>query len=424
MRNLEKELNEWQREGLIDSGVANAILSYEKNKKIPSGNTALVIFAILGAVLVALGISLMVAENWDYMSTAVKTAIGLCPMVLGQILVLLAHFRFRDSASWREASAAFLVLTTGATLGVISQTYHMQGSMASFLMLWLLLVVPVMWLTASDAAFVLTVALTGWFTGSLYLNHDVHSAHAVWCIAAVVGYFVFFIAGKSEKRAIGIAAGVIIPVLLCLALGLGFSKAEGFAWFAYFALFQILTLVYFVPRVIEPHGWKSGMLVTGAAGMLVLLYFASYKNWLEFFWENLEWHKLQGEWDSILLMAVLLAVYGIMLYFTDKDKKAAGIFLPIYLVLTGLASVNQNGAQIMINIFILLISTGFILGGIRTKSLMLLNTGLMIFSLLVIFRFFDFKLSFFVRGISFLLLGIAFFIANRFIIAARKGDEK
>jgi hypothetical protein len=70
----------------------------------------------------------------------------------------------------------------------------------------------------------------------------------------------------------------------------------------------------------------------------------------------------------------------------------------------------------LINILILGIGIFTIKEGLNKNSLSILNLGLFITSLLIIFRFFDADLSFVLKGILFIILGLGFFLANYLLI--------
>ncbi|MEM5769253.1 MAG: hypothetical protein AAGU23_10015, partial [Bacillota bacterium] len=85
-------------------------------------------------------------------------------------------------------------------------------------------------------------------------------------------------------------------------------------------------------------------------------------------------------------------------------------------------TVNRNGtyAAILVNLYLLWISVGFILRGVRETRLGSLNTGMLMLGVLILFRFFDFSYSFYVRGIVFILLGAVFLAVN--LIMSRRKD--
>ena len=79
---------------------------------------------------------------------------------------------------------------------------------------------------------------------------------------------------------------------------------------------------------------------------------------------------------------------------------------------------------VLTNLLILTIGVATIRNGARQDHLGILNFGLLIIAALVICRFFDTELSFVVRGILFVLVGLGFFIMNYWTLQKRKAHEQ
>jgi len=63
--------------------------------------------------------------------------------------------------------------------------------------------------------------------------------------------------------------------------------------------------------------------------------------------------------------------------------------------------------------------------GVQTCALpIFLNYGLLVIAALVICRYFDTDLSFVVKGLLFLVVGLGFFFANYRLIKSRREDGK
>ena len=76
-----------------------------------------------------------------------------------------------------------------------------------------------------------------------------------------------------------------------------------------------------------------------------------------------------------------------------------------------------------INIVIFSIGVLTIIQGAQKNHLGILNYGLLIISVLVICRFFDTDLTFVVRGVLFVLVGLGFFGANYWMLQKRRTHE-
>ena len=95
-------LPELVREGLITADQAERIRARYAADPQRSGNRMLLVFAILGSLLVGLGIILIIAHNWDDLGRGTRTAIAFVPVVLGQGLVLYGIIRSPEVAAWRR----------------------------------------------------------------------------------------------------------------------------------------------------------------------------------------------------------------------------------------------------------------------------------------------------------------------------------
>jgi uncharacterized membrane protein len=63
--NILKELDELTKAQVISPESAENIRNYYKSKQEQSGNRLFIVFGILGAILVGLGLILIIAHNWD-----------------------------------------------------------------------------------------------------------------------------------------------------------------------------------------------------------------------------------------------------------------------------------------------------------------------------------------------------------------------
>ena len=71
--NILKELTELTKENVITQETAERIRDYYENKSSSSTNRLFIIFGILGAILVGLGVILVIAHNWDELTRGTKT---------------------------------------------------------------------------------------------------------------------------------------------------------------------------------------------------------------------------------------------------------------------------------------------------------------------------------------------------------------
>jgi len=77
-------------------------------------------------------------------------------------------------------------------------------------------------------------------------------------------------------------------------------------------------------------------------------------------------------------------------------------------------------ATIFINILVLAVAISTMQRGLILNHLGILNFGLLITTVLAVCRFFDTDISFVLRGLMFLAVGVGFFIANNMLLKKRR----
>ncbi|MGB8192745.1 MAG: DUF2157 domain-containing protein, partial [Chitinophagaceae bacterium] len=164
-----KELQQLVAENVISEEAAGRIREYYQSKAATPSNRFAIVLGILGSLLVGLGIVLVVAHNWDDMGRLPKTIFAFLPLLLGQALCTYTLIKRKDNFTWRESSALILFFGVGASIALVSQVYHLGGSLSDFLLTWLLLVVALIYV------------LPSYITGLLYIG-------GVTWYACIVGY--------------------------------------------------------------------------------------------------------------------------------------------------------------------------------------------------------------------------------------------
>lgn len=152
-----KELDELTAAEVISPEVAERIRHYaEQRTQSNSSHRLLTVFGALGAILIALGVIVLLAHNWDELPRWIKTIISFLPLLTGQAACGYLLFKKGLTSWWGEAAAAFTALTIGAAIAMVHQVYNLpDSSFASFLTLWLILALPTLYLMRSRAIAVL-----------------------------------------------------------------------------------------------------------------------------------------------------------------------------------------------------------------------------------------------------------------------------
>ena len=154
------EAQAWVRDQLISAEQADAICA--RYPEPPAGRLAGQVVAVLGAVLLGLGVILFFAWNWDQLHRGFKLA-----LLLGALIAAHAggQWWLRPDSGRRglgEATALLGSLLFGAGLWLVSQVYHIDEHMPNAFLAWGLGVWLLAWLQPSSwqgtlAALLLTI---------------------------------------------------------------------------------------------------------------------------------------------------------------------------------------------------------------------------------------------------------------------------
>jgi uncharacterized membrane protein len=179
---IERDLNRWQAAGWISETGSAAIRADLASRKPPFGAAA--ILAMLGAVLFGFAIMSFVAANWNVMSKLARLMLLLS--TLWACYGGAAYLFRRQLPMFAQAAVLGGVAVYGASIMLIAQMYHMEGSPPDAVLLWalgaLLAAMLVPSAAALAAAFVLIVVWTWWERS---LSNAAHFGFlAMWAAAA------------------------------------------------------------------------------------------------------------------------------------------------------------------------------------------------------------------------------------------------
>lgn len=423
---LHQELPYLVETGLLDAEAAARIGShYEPLPKEPRKTPlALILCAGLGSLLVGLGIILIFAHNWAEFGRPARTFLSFAPLVLAQLLAALAIGRHPDSTAWQEGAATFLLAAVGSSIALIGQTYHISGDLPRFLLVWMLLGLPLIYLMrAAVPAGLYWVGITAWM-GSL--RFDGQPVSLYWLLVFLPAPFLWRLWKEGNRP---IARSWLVWVLaLCLPLAVAFAQRrfENRMVFGTFAL--LFALYYLADRLwlAEDQSLKCRpLLIIGSLGItLIGLGFSFTELWREIGMgiPLTGLYRLLGFNLTTGLLLGNLLLLGILLRRTRNRSGLlfglSGLFIFFFQLLGG--HLPGAGSVIVFNLFLLLLGAGTLVAGVREGLTSRINGGLGIIALLIIARFFDTDLPFTAKGIAFIAVGGSFLLAN-IIIKRREG---
>lgn len=181
---LKKKLQRWQDQGLIELDVMDKILAFEKQRG--SGRFLKALYG-LGGFAIVIGILAVVAANWQIIPPDTKLFVHLGI----NTCVAAALYHFHKIGKSLQMNLSVLVLT-GLTLTLIAltgQVFHLNGSIPSALITWMVLTTPFVAAFANSKIslipWILALVYTIWAGSAEYLFPLFDDEGILVCLAAL-----------------------------------------------------------------------------------------------------------------------------------------------------------------------------------------------------------------------------------------------
>jgi len=423
-----KDIPELVKANIISQESADKIRDYYQNKGGQSTNRLFIVFGVLGAILVGLGIILIIAHNWDELSRTTKTFFAFLPLLIGQIVCGFTLIKKPDSIAWRESGAVFLFFSVGACISLVSQIYNIPGNLGNFLLTWMLLCIPLVYVMKSSMVSLLYIIGITFYAGETsYWSNSSFESYFYWILLLIVMPHYYQLYRKKPESNFMIFHNWLIPLSVIITLGTVAERADELMFIAYFSLFGLFYLVGNLEFFTKQRPINNGYKPLGSLGTIILLLTLSF----DWFWEDLRMSDLQ--FNEVItspefLASAIISLLGVgLLYLQQKNKALSDIkpIAPVFIlfIVTFIVGLSSPISVMLINLFVFAIGIMTIRNGAKQDHLGILNYGLLIITALVVCRFFDTDLSFVIRGILFVCVGVGFFAANYWMLKKRKTNE-
>ncbi|PWL40330.1 hypothetical protein DKG77_05785 [Flagellimonas aquimarina] len=424
-----KDLPNLVKADIITEETADDIKNYYKNKGSSSTNRLFVVFGILGAILVGLGVILIIAHNWDELSKNTKTFFAFLPLVAAQIICGYVLIKKQDSVAWRESGSTLLFFGVGACISLVSQIYNISGDLSSFLLTWMLICLPIAYIMRSSVASLLfLMGITYYACETSYWSYPSSESYLYWLLLLAILPFYYLLYKKSPKSNFMVFHNWLVPLSLTIVLGTLANTAEELMFIGYFSLFGLFYIIGNLDFFSQQKTRNNGYTTIGSLGSLILLFILSFDG----FWEDLRRKDfLFSEMLStpeFLVSAIISILAGVLLYFYKRNRSWSDIkpLAPMFIlfIVAFFIGLSLPIAVVLINFYVFALGLLSIREGAKQNHLGLLNYGLIIITILIACRFFDTDLSFVTRGILFVAIGIGFFASNYWMLKKRKVNEE
>jgi uncharacterized membrane protein len=365
MQGFERYLVRWRGAGLIDEAMESSIRAYEGAEAQPSGRRWQVILAlVMGGILLGAGIFLFVAANWDDASPGLRLTLVLVMLAVLHGAGIAVRERFAGFATTMHALGT---VAAGAAIALVGQIFNMQEHWPAAVMLWALCALAGWWLLSDQFQQTLSLLLVpAWLISewmdraSVYQGSEVYLARMIAVLAAV--YLIGFL--HSRKRVVfGILFGVS-AIVLCVCVG---GLSEGWAYYGY-----------------GPHQWGFLPLHLRLAAFVILLLTVGF-GWFV------------GK-QSVVPAAVVAAMTFVLPWAQTviEDERYRGH--------------TWKHSEANLFAYVLVAATAAFLAwwGVREGSKALVNYGIAMFALTVMWFYFSSIMDKLGRSLGLIMLGVLF----------------
>lgn len=417
---------------LISEDSADKIETYYsiklKEEYQKSGRNIFTIITILGSILIGLGFILLSAYNWELMSRELKVASAIVPLVTIQGVILFGKIKEFKSKLFVEVTGILLALLIGGSMAIISQAYQIQGDIRSFLQVWMILIIPMVYILRSNMIGLIYFILTIVWTSIVQI--DGGSGSLFWLFGALIlPYYYFYIIKKERFSNSSFFFNLAFVIWLLTSVGIALEKAVPGLWIIIYSL--IFVILYYLGITLFD---KSGPFhFIGKYGAVYLSYLFTFK----FFWEDIGFYNFRtdakfnnlGIFSDYIILTALLG-YFVYICITNFEVIAEELgifsFLPVISVAAFFLGSSGDSTLLLIafifNIFTLILGILSINSGFKNRNFVETNMGMAVVGLLIMTRFLDLDFGFIEKAVSFIVLG-AIFISVNFFIKIKTGEN-
>ncbi len=396
-----QEAKEWEKAGIITAEQREQITARYPVKTAGSS------LPILAAILIALGILTFIASNWSGIAPAGKLAI----IFLALIGAYLAGDRLRQKGYARLGSALTIVgiAIYGAGFFLIGQMYHLSGNPMVAFYFWFLGAITLTWHYKEKVLFVTSLLIL--IVSALYgESYGVRSGLSVcfYYLFILVGIFPFLWKFRTPTL-----ASVAISVILLIAIIDVSSWDEGVA----IPLLFLLCLV--IARLLpETPRYEPFPLVLASVG-----YLATFLYSVVMVFAGAVFFVREGPgYPFITLLIALTAVYAFLVVRRKRPDLVADCapFVAIALIALIGERVETVGQSVIQLAALFVFSCGMILGGERTRDVLRINLGAVLFGLTCFVGYVNLAWDFMDKSLFFLLGGILLLALSIFLERKRR----
>ncbi len=427
---LLNEVASLKSRNIIEDSVAEKITEYYKAKMSPKNIAKLILISlsIFAALLIIGGVTLVVVTfNWNIFTKEVKTVCAFLLLIIPQALSLVQLLKENENLKKKETFSLVLALFFGISVAFIGQIFRLPDNIESFLLMWLISTIFIIYIFNSISSTVLYSILLISYTSVIQASGKIGIVFYP-LLALLIPFYITEYRKKTILRTKIFDYFLIITIIS--GLGITLEKVIPGLWIIAYA--NLFVLFYLYGILFEKNDrfslFYSPFKIAGILGVAFFAYLLTF-HWP---WESIGWNFYRTEerfnfaasMFDYFLCIVLPIASAYLFYLALIRKKILNYILCgfgilnifIYVIVSSLYNSGSKGILLFpawaINLFVVAYCLYFFYVGYKNKSLITVNASTIFLIALLLTRFFSFDMGILSRGFAFIGLGIILVIVN------------
>lgn len=399
---LRREVEDWQKEGLLHPDQAQAILARYglvpgETPRTLHRSRMVSVLAVLGVILVGVGVILLIGANWQYMSNLPRLVILILATVGCYHAGYVMAYR---SQKYPKVGAALLLLGSmlwGASIFLVRQMYHLggEGGEVRAVFYWFIGVLPLAYILLSPLHMALSLVVGSIWLSMIVGTESFGGFRAYLIIALPLGIALY---GLSRLHSKWSAGRQLETPYRWFGLAYAFGALYAFSFRGYWG---VRHLDYCEMYAARGGYWiaLAAILAAGLATILVLLITEARRD------------KVSVYESLALLFLFLVSIGTIALEYSWSGTAAPdSMHQPQFSLLT----------MALFNLFLFAAAIALIaLGWLRNQP-GLANLGIFVFYLQVLTRYFDLLGNMLSGGLMFVGAGLLLVLGGVLLERSRR----
>ncbi len=376
-------------------------------------NRISLVFAIIGTVLIGGGIILFLTRL--NLPPPYRAVLAFIPLLAAQVLTLYVVKSRPDSRPWQEAAAIVHTLMVGVCLNLVEQAYYLPKSDSSFLLTWLILILPLSWIMKSvSVQIMLHIGTISWF----FQVQDSISRNLIFLILTLLLTPAVI---RIPRLSVPYSGNIVTRWSAALALAATVPNhlirdAGSTILICFSLLFSIYPLLEMTRHSPKKPLFEKPFTVIGNTGICIILFLCTYPGILS------EFVLPHESFNNLFVITVLLLLGIIMLVVRRQNLTLVGWMTSISGPLTFFSALIASKTLFkpffywFFTAWLAAWSVAILAAGFKERRLAQVNLGVSILLVHIFVQFMRTDIGALSRSLVFIVLGVLFLSLNRFFL--------